>query len=467
MRRIFFIFHFSFFICAASAQVGTPSVNAIEDEGRAPYRTEFISYDIRGEAEKEAAGGGREGSKYFRPLTFKLDTSQQLYKLFKTTVEIPALWLERDVYIRDTGRTGRYRIVVNGEEMGLNTDSYGTNDYYLTPYLVAGVNTILLVFTDDMEGGEMERFTPDERRNVIENLYIYSQPRIHVFDYILSGHHDDEFRDTVIDLAVILVNSYNMPETVTVGYDIYDPAGKLKEYAFREVTIPGRGCDTVRFYNKVTGTEKFQYSDSNPALYRGMLSLEHGGRKTEYIPFRLGFGLTSFDGEVIRRGGKTVAIVAVEQDAPVESNTLKRLKSLKRRGGDTLYLMHPQQKWFYDMCETEGLYIIDRAAVECDPRGGSRGLDGTVANDPAFLARFLDRQQAMYYRNRNRVNVIGWSLGGESGNGYNMYKSYQLMKELDPARAVVYGFAEGEWNTDMALPASEPLSKVLEGVGSR
>jgi beta-galactosidase len=190
-----------------------------------------------------------------------------------------------------------------------------------------------------------------------------------------------------------------------------------------------------------------------------MLTLEHGGRKIEYIPFKMGFGITGFDGGNILRGdgkagddgkasGEAIKISAIEGDFPVRKGTLEKLRAAKKRKVNTVCVTRPQQQWFYDMCASEGLWVIDRAAVECDPRDGDRGLDGTVANHPSYLARFLDRQQAMFYRNRNRVNVIGWSVGSESGNGYNMYKSYQLLKSLDTTRPVIYEGAEGEWNTD-------------------
>ncbi len=462
MKRLFLIAALFAGAGTASAQPGTPYVNAVGDEGRAAWRTEFISYDVRGEADADQ----RDGSKYFRPLVFKLNTAAR-FILFESTVDIPSLWLERDVYIRDEGRTGRYRLKVNDREVGLNTDSYGTNDFYLTPFLKEGTNRLALEFTGDVPGGDMENYTLDETRLIIENLYIWSQPRVHIFDYTATGHHDDEVGDVILDLDVIVVNGYNTPERVSVGYDIYDPNLVLKDYAFAEAVIPGRGCDTIRFRNKVFGTEKFQYSAERPELYSVMLQLRYQGRPTEYIPVKVGFGLTGFDGEFASRGGRGIYISAVEQDAPVERNTLRRLRLMKRRGINTLYLTHPQQKWFYDMCAEVGIYIIDRAAVECDPMAGDRGPGGTVANDPAYLARFIDRQQAMYYRNRNRPNVIGWAIGSESGNGYNMYESYRWLKAVDGTRMAVYPFAGGEWNTDVELPEPKPLEEILEGMTAR
>ena len=40
-------------------------------------------------------------------------------------------------------------------------------------------------------------------------------------------------------------------------------------------------------------------------------------------------------------------------------------------------------------------------------------------------------------------------LGGESGNGYNMYKAYQWLKSVERERPVLYGDAAGEWNSDL------------------
>ncbi len=426
---------------AAFAQGGTTSDGYLPAEGRAPWRTEFISYDIR----READTGMLDGSKYYRALDFR-EVSPGNYE---ATIEIPGLWIDRAVYIRDTGRTGRYLLTVNGERVGYNTDTYGAGEWYVTPRLVEGTNRIVIqMLSPASAGSDMERFDAPATRDRLTSLYLFSQPRVRIFDYIVSGHFDEVFKDNIVDLAVVVVNDFNMPEEVTVGYDIWDPTGERKDYFSVEATIPGRGRDTVRLRHKVLGTHRYQYSASNPSLYRIVLTLRHGGRPTEYIPFRMGFGLTTYDGTRVSRGGVPIAVKATEADFPTRTGSLEKLRALKRQGYNTIAVTRPQQKWFYEMTAAEGLWVIDRAAVECDPRGGDRTPDGTVANDPLYLDRFLDRQAAMFYRRRGYPNVIGWSIGSPSGNGYNMYKSYQLLKSLDPSRPVVYGGAEGEWNTD-------------------
>ena len=64
---------------------------------------------------------------------------------------------------------------------------------------------------------------------------------------------------------------------------------------------------------------------------------------------------------------------------------------------------------------------------------------------------YLERVRNMYYRSRNHTCIIGFALGGESGNGYNMYKAYQWLKSVEPSRPVICIDADGEWNTDLEI----------------
>ena len=70
-------------------------------------------------------------------------------------------------------------------------------------------------------------------------------------------------------------------------------------------------------------------------------------------------------------------------------------------------------------------------------------------NDPALEEEYLTRVKSMYYRSRNHTCVVAFALGGESGNGYNMYKAYEWLKSVEHRRPIIYEGAEGEWNNDL------------------
>ena len=66
-----------------------------------------------------------------------------------------------------------------------------------------------------------------------------------------------------------------------------------------------------------------------------------------------------------------------------------------------------------------------------------------------WMDEYLERVKAMYYRSRNHSCVIAFALGGESGNGYNMYKAYEWLKSVEKSRPVICADADGEWNSDL------------------
>ena len=80
-------------------------------------------------------------------------------------------------------------------------------------------------------------------------------------------------------------------------------------------------------------------------------------------------------------------------------------------------------------------------------------LTGLFIGGAVFVLadEYLERVRNMYYRSRNHTCIIGFALGGESGNGYNMYKAYQWLKSVEPSRPVICIDAGGEWDTDLEI----------------
>lgn len=71
-----------------------------------------------------------------------------------------------------------------------------------------------------------------------------------------------------------------------------------------------------------------------------------------------------------------------------------------------------------------------RAAIYAPDARDDRSVGGTPSNDPRLTDEYLGRVKAMYHRSRNHTSIIGFALGRDSGNGYNMYKAYQWLKSV-------------------------------------
>jgi hypothetical protein len=102
------------------------------------------------------------------------------------------------------------------------------------------------------------------------------------------------------------------------------------------------------------------------------------------------------------------------------------------------------------------LNIIDFAVMEGEKEhkllficADNRAIGGTPANAPELVDEYLRRVESMYHRAQNHVSIIAFSLGKKAGNGYNLYKAYELLKSKGDSRAIIYEDADGEWNTDV------------------
>ncbi|MDE5694668.1 MAG: hypothetical protein K2H77_01635, partial [Alistipes sp.] len=241
-------------------------------------------------------------------------------------------------------------------------------------------------------------------------------------------------------------------ETVEVGYDIYSPQGKLLEFDIREVSVPGRSTDTVRFSPFIYHAyeNKWEPSAKNPPLYKVMLFTRRDGTYKEYMPLKIGFGKAEFADGKFTRFGKALDLKTVRYNAAADAKTTAaQLQALRKQGCNTLAPDYPQPEWFYSLCDELGLQVIDRANIHAPEQRDNRRVGGTPSNDPALADEYLERVKAMYYRSRNHTCVIAYALSGEAGNGYCLYKAYQWLKAADPSRPVICPDADGEWNSDL------------------
>lgn len=432
----------SFVFCRA--QVEKPRVGF---KNTAPRRTELITYSTRNLAEKN----DRESERYF----YRLDSDKakdadgnETYKL-----EVPLIWRDRDIFFHHAGPAPSIRVLVNGREVGTARDSRTPAEFFISPYVTDGENMIVVENIYDT-------YAPEEKVSDMpalpQDVFIYSQPSVRIHDVLVSAVPNETRKHGVLKIDVVISSSRNYDEAVTVGYDIYSPEKELKYYDLRDATAKAGKLDTVHFETFIYGAMERLWSAENPKLYNLTLYLKRNKIISEFLPVKVAFGRTTFDKEHIYRNEKPIEIsAAVYNAAATEAQTEVDINRLKARKINTIYVNFPQPYWFYDLCDRIGMYVVDRANINTESFGGDRSRKGTLANNPSWLDEFLEREKNLYFRSRAHPCIIAWSLGGDSGNGYNMYRAYQWFKSVETERPVIYG--NGEWNTDMALP--EPVLK--------
>ncbi|MBQ8335384.1 MAG: hypothetical protein IJY45_04320 [Tidjanibacter sp.] len=414
----------------------------------APYRNEMITFSTRNLAEK----GDRTAEKSYIDLESKLVAESQAdaegNRTYTYRVELPLVWRDRAVFLHTRGG-GNSRIVsVNGKEVGRCKDEYAPSEFEISAYLNDGPTDICITINNnDRRPAEMVA-----ECGAKPEVFLYSQPPIHIHDIAVEAVPSENGQHGVLSVMVVINSTRSAPEEVSVGYDIYSPEKELKYYDIRDITATGRGqLDTLNFKTNIYGAMERLWSAESPKLYDVTFYVKRNRIITEYLTIKVGFGRTSHNGEQILRNGKAIDIKPVYYNAAESAKTTEAdIKRFKKEGKNTILVDYPQPWWFYDICDRVGIYVVDQANINTDPKDGDMSRNGTLANNPEWLGEFVQRQQATWWRSRRHPSVIAYSLGGPSGDGYNMYKCYEWLKSVEPDRPIIY--SDGEWNSDLKLP---------------
>ncbi len=412
------------------------------------HRTEAVPYDTRHDAEaRNRAASGHTID--FRPKT-SIVTEGALSFVLEQQIEIPYVWTDGCIYLHLENPGSACSLWINDRQAAEIDDPLTPAEFDITPYIRQGANDFKLLMRsgrDRLDAQHPTRFEP------FANSYLYYQNKRSIRDFEIALVPDTLGRNfAMLDLKIVAQNMFNYDEKVEVGYDIYSPQGKLLEFDIREVTIPGRSTDTVRFTPFIYHAfeNKWESSAKNPPLYKVMLFTRRNGTYKEYMPLKIGFGKTALVNGQLTRLGKPLKLNACRYNADADVKTTSaRLLALRKEGYNAVAPDYPQPEWFYGLCDELGLHVLDRANIHAPERRTDRRVGGTPSNDPALADEYLERVKAMYYRSRNHTCVAAYILGGEAGNGYCMYKAYQWLKSVEHDRPVLCVDADGEWNSDL------------------
>lgn len=412
-------------------------------------RTEFICYDKRADAKSDIR---TNNDKYIdlRP-TLQFEGEGSVRAVYEQEIDVPASWNDYNAYLHTENVGGDYTIFVNGVQITSAIDRFTPTEIYISPYLDQGKNVVAVVVVEEPYMAAVAEGMTMPQRQQFDNCYIFAQRRLGIYDFNVRLVPDSLERFAELKLDVLVDNSFSSDEVIEVGYDIYAPDGKLMEYSVNDLALEKFTRDTLSFNPYIYHSNPNRWSPANPKLYDLTLYVKRSGILWEYIPLKVGFaqyGYTEYG--AITAFGKPLTLKKEVYNAAADRATTEReIKALKQRGINCLTPDYPQPRWFYDICDRVGIYVIDCAAVASPSCADNRALGGTPANAPELVDEYLRRVESMYHRAQNHVSIIAFSLGKRAGNGYNLYKAYELLKSKGDSRAIIYEDADGEWNTDV------------------
>ena len=284
-------------LAAAAQDYGESSAVRIDEAGRI-HRTEVIPYDTRRDAEAR----NREAGGYYLAFSPRQMAAAGDMAVSGATLDIPYAWTDGVIYLHRENVGSAYSLWINDRPVAEVEDPATPAEFAVSPYIRQGANDIRLV----LRPSATPQINPaTSRREAFANSYLYYQNKRSIRDFEIALVPDSTRRFGVLELAIVAQNAFNYDEKVTVGYDIYSPQGKLLDFNMREVSIPGRSVDTVRFSPFIYGSydNEWKAGGKTPPLYKVMLFTRRDGVYKEYMPLRIGFGRTELEeGRPMRLG---------------------------------------------------------------------------------------------------------------------------------------------------------------------
>lgn len=377
---------------------------------------------------------------------------------YRKTIQIPQNWENREIYLHLGAVKSAFKLYVNGTFVGLGKDSKLPSEFYLNPYLKKGNNLIALEVRRWNDGSYLEAQDMWRISGITRDCYLIGRPKLHFYDYEALSLLTNNYQDGKMRLRVQVWNNTNEnKENSTIEATLYDAHNNKVWNETQKLPKLKKAYGKTENQFDALLPNAHHWTAETPYLYTLELILKNeNGEIQEVIRRPTGFRTVEIIGNVFYVNGVAVKLKGVNrhdtshkygQVAPKEEmeNDVRLMKQLNVNAVRTSH--YPNDPYFYDLCDRYGLFVMDEANVE--NHGMYYQFDRTLANDPAWEEAHQLRIIRMAIRDKNHPSIISWSMGNESGNGWNFYQSYKALKGLDPSRPIHYELAHGDWNTDM------------------
>lgn len=339
---------------------------------------------------------------------------------------------------------------VNGSFVGYSEGSHNTAEFDLSGLVREGENELLAVVRRWCSGSYLECQDMFRNNGVFRDVLLYK-----------GGEIWD------VDIKT---------EKSGARYSLSVKA-ELPEDTECRVSLRGHGIELSKEAEK--GVVRFdslsvkEWSAETPYLYE--LSIETEG---ECIVKDVGFRDVRIEGRRFLINGRAVKLKGVNHHdtSPVGGYTMspeeteRDVRLCKEYNINCVRTSHyPPDPYFLELCDKEGLYVVDEADLETHgcfvhrlPPSYNR-----ISHDEFWREHYLDRVKRLYGRDKGHASVIMWSLGNESGGYANTDTMYDWLKERTDIpihyESVIHSACQAYDVGSEMYPKVEQLRAVAEG----
>ena len=362
------------------------------------------------------------------------------------------------VYISFQGVESAMALWCNGNYVGYSEDTFTPSEFELTPYLKDGENKLAVQVFKWSSGSWCEDQDFFRFSGIFREVYLYTVPRVHIWDMKIQTLLDDSFEQA--NLVLDLKASGSGRATVTLVREQKSFRFSM-EYDARpgqvlavETTAQLEGLLHEQTHFEIPVERPLLWSAEEPNLYKLILKIyDEQGQLQEVIPQLVGFRRFEIADGLMKLNGKRIVFKGVNRHefssytgrVLNETEMWKDLVTMKQSNINAIRTCHyPNDSRLYPLCDQLGLYMIDECNLEShgswDPveRGMADREMIVPGSHPEWNQVMLDRANSMYQRDKNHPAILIWSCGNEAHGGKNIYDMSCFFHQQDPGRIVQY-----------------------------
>ncbi len=435
--------------------------------------------------------------------------------VYERDFEYSSIWRGKRVVLTIGGFESVATLYINNEFVGLAKDSRLHASFDITNYVHAGKNTVRIhvvkwsdaTFIEDQDqwwhGGITRSVTIHATEKVfIERLYtqagllsdsttgtlrvrafINSIENTPIEGWTLRARVAGSKKEVRFESEVTRAERPNWTEMTPAQRHASSEFfrgtywdGNLPEAArtaLKEIEPAGPGI--IEFTGRIPGITP--WSAESPKLYEVEFELlDPQGKPVEVSSQRIGFRSVQVKGNQLLVNGKPVIFYGVnrhdfnKESGRVLTRELLRqdLLELKRWNFNAVRTSHyPNDPIFLDLCDELGFYVIDEANIE------SHAFQDTLCDDQRYLSAFVDRISRLAQRDIHHPSVVAWSLGNESGSGFNHDAAASYLRSFDDSRPLHYegairrNWTGGQLQTDIVCPMYPEIAAIVSYAKSK
>ena len=340
---------------------------------------------------------------------------------YRRDFDLPDGWESDRTFLKFDGVDSFFYLWVNGRYVGFAKDSRSPAEFEVTKLLKPGRNTVALEVYRYSDASYLEDQDMFRLSGIFRSTWLVRRPK-------------DMIRDFFVTAAPVEEGAYQGDWRVTVECD--SPV-TVSLYTFDDKLVARGG-------EKSFVVEKPKlWSAEEPNCYKIVL-----GNGSEFVSAVFGFRVSEIrDGRYWFNGRKIKLKGANRHEThpmyghyvPPETHELD-VRELKEANCNCVRNSHyPQDDYWYYLCNTKGLYLVDEANVESHGYGYG---ETSLSHRPEWTKATVDRNMSMVERNKNHPSIVIWSIGNEAGPGENFAAAAAAIRARDTTRPLHY---ERDW----------------------